>query len=101
MQRKKLNVSIRAFLKKAFFTIMTIVVYSLGNQIPVPLVKMTTEYQTMIRHYHMSMLSILTGANLPDLSLFSLGFSPYMAAMMVIQLLVMMKWSIVEEISQR
>ena len=55
----------------------------------------------MIRHYHMSMLSILTGANLPDLSLFSLGFSPYMAAMMIIQLLVMMKWSIVEEISQR
>ena len=101
MQRKKLNVSTRAFLKKAFFTIMAIVVYSLGNQIPVPLVKMTTEYQTMIRHYHMGMLSILTGANLPDLSLFSLGFSPYMAAMMVIQLLVMMKWSIVEEISQR
>ena len=101
MQRKKLNVATKGFLKKALFTVMAIVVYSLGNQIPIPLVKMTVEYQTMIRHYHMSMLSILTGANLPDLSLFSLGFSPYMAAMMIIQLLVMMKWSIVEEISQR
>ena len=101
LQRKKLNVSTKEFLKKALFTVMAIIVYSLGNQIPMPLVKMTVEYQTMIRHYHMSMLSILTGANLPDLSLFSLGFSPYMAAMMIIQLLVMMKWSIVEEISRR
>lgn len=101
MQIKNLDVSTKGFIKKALFTVMTIVVYSLGNQIPVPLVKATAEYQTMIHHYHMGMLSILTGANLPDLSLFSLGFSPYMAAMMIIQLLVMMKWSIVEEISQQ
>ncbi|MFR0592223.1 hypothetical protein ACLUWM_02970 [Limosilactobacillus mucosae] len=101
MQRKNIDVSTTGFIKKALFTVMTIIVYSLGNQIPVPLVKATAEYQAMIHHYHMGMISILTGANLPDLSLFSLGFSPYMAAMMIIQLLVMMKWSIVEEISQR
>ena len=45
LQRKKLNVSTKGFLKKAFFTVMAIIVYLLGNQIPIPLVKMTVEYQ--------------------------------------------------------
>ena len=48
-----------------------------------------------------SALAVMSGANLPKLSLFTIGFTPFMVAMMAIQLVLLTKLPYLRELSQR
>lgn len=64
-------------------------IYMLGSNVPIPFARMTHMYVTMLNKTPVGMMSILSGANLSRLSLFSIGLSPFMTSMMVIQLMTM------------
>ncbi|MFR0595166.1 hypothetical protein [Limosilactobacillus mucosae] len=91
----------KGILKKASFTLMAIAIYLLGSQIPVPAVKLTRHYQQLMHESSVSTLAVMSGANLPKLSLFSIGFTPFMVAMMAIQLVLLAKLPYLRELSQR
>lgn len=88
-------------LKKAGFTLGIITIYTLGSQIPVPLLKVTQQYQHAMTHSSASLLAVMSGGNLPNLTLFSVGFTPFMTAMLVIQLAMMFNLPFFREFSQR
>lgn len=91
----------KGILKKAGFTLMAIAIYLLGSQIPVPAVKFTHHYQQLMHESSVSTLAVMSGANLPKLSLFTIGFTPFMVAMMAIQLVLLTKLPYLRELSQR
>ena len=91
----------KGILKKAGFTLMAITIYLLGSQIPVPAVRITHHYQQLMHESSVSALAAMSGANLPKLSLFSIGFTPFMVAMMAVQLALLMKLPYLRELSQR
>ena len=91
----------KGILKKAGFTLMAIAIYLLGSQIPVPAVKFTHHYQQLMHESSVSTLAVMSGANLPKLSLFTIGFTPFMVAMMAIQLVLLAKLPYLRELSQR
>ena len=91
----------KGILKKAGFTLMAITIYLFGSQIPVPAVKITRHYQQLMHESSVNALAAMSGANLPKLSLFSIGFTPFMVAMMAVQLALLMKMPYLRELSQR
>ncbi len=73
------------------YTLLILLVYILGNSIPVPFVQLTQAFRGMLNRSPLTMVSFLGGANLERLSVFSVGLNPFMIAMMIVQLLTMMR----------
>ena len=75
--------------KKFWFTILMLVVYRLGNNIPIPFI----DSQALANAYSnvegtlVDYLNMLTGGGLSTLSIFALGVQPYITASIVMQLL--------------
>lgn len=75
--------------KKLYFTLIMLVIYRLGNNIPIPYI----DSQALAQAYKgmegtlVDYLNMLTGGGLSTLSIFALGVQPYITASIVMQLL--------------
>ena len=75
--------------KKFYFTLLMLVIYRLGNNIPIPFI----DTQALANAYSniegtlVDYLNMLTGGGLSTLSIFALGVQPYITASIVMQLL--------------
>ena len=75
--------------QKFYFTLMMLVIYRLGNNIPIPFI----DAQALANAYSnvegtlVDYLNMLTGGGLSTLSIFALGVQPYITASIVMQLL--------------
>ncbi|MDO5046971.1 MAG: preprotein translocase subunit SecY [Anaerococcus sp.] len=75
--------------KRFYFTLLMLVVYRLGNNIPIPFIDtkaLANAYQN-IEGTLVDYLNMLTGGGLSTLSIFALGIQPYITASIVMQLL--------------
>ena len=74
---------------KLLFTLLIVVLYRLGANIPVPYVDshVFTEIETMMSGTVLQLLNTLSGGALANATLFALGVSPYITSSIVIQLL--------------
>ncbi|MDL2310849.1 preprotein translocase subunit SecY [Peptostreptococcaceae bacterium OttesenSCG-928-C18] len=75
--------------KKLIFTFLMLVVYRLGNTIPVPF--MDTKYIAEVMKGNeaglLQMLNMFSGGSLSGMTIFALGIYPYITASIIIQLL--------------
>ncbi len=75
--------------KKFYFTLVMLLIYRLGNNIPIPFIdaqKLAAAYKGM-EGTLVDYLNMLTGGGLSTLSIFALGVQPYITASIVMQLL--------------
>lgn len=75
--------------KKFHFTLFMLVIYRLGNNIPIPFIdtKALANAYSNIEGTLVDYLNMLTGGGLSTLSIFALGVQPYITASIVMQLL--------------
>lgn len=75
--------------KKFYFTLLMLVIYRLGNNIPIPFIdtKALANAYSSIEGTLVDYLNMLTGGGLSTLSIFALGVQPYITASIVMQLL--------------
>ena len=75
--------------KKFYFTLMMLVIYRLGNNIPIPFIdtKALANAYSNVEGTLVDYLNMLTGGGLSTLSIFALGVQPYITASIVMQLL--------------
>lgn len=79
------------FYRRLGFTMFILLVYMLGCSVPIPFAKITQSAHQMINTSPLSVASLMSGVNLQHISLFTVGLNPLMIAMMVIQLLMMLR----------
>ena len=75
--------------KRFYFTLLMLVVYRLGNNIPIPFIDQETlkNAYSSVEGTLVDYLNMLTGGGLSTLSIFALGVQPYITASIVMQLL--------------
>ena len=73
--------------KKIFFTLEILFIYRLGSSIPAPGVNTTVI--KLSANSLLTMMSILGGGSIEQMSIFSLGVGPYITASIIIELLAM------------
>lgn len=75
--------------KKFWFTILMLVIYRLGNNIPIPFIDQETlrNAYSSVEGTLVDYLNMLTGGGLSTLSIFALGVQPYITSSIVMQLL--------------
>lgn len=75
--------------KKFYFTLLMLVIYRVGNNIPIPFIdtKALANAYSSIEGTLVDYLNMLTGGGLSTLSIFALGVQPYITASIVMQLL--------------
>jgi len=85
------KIQLNNLLKRLGATLFILIIYVLGCTIPLPLVNISTTFRQILANSSIGIMSFMSGGNLQRLSLFSVGLSPLMIAMMIIQLLTMMR----------
>ena len=75
--------------KKFWFTILMLVIYRLGNNIPIPFIdpQALRDAYSNVEGTLVDYLNMLTGGGLSTLSIFALGVQPYITSSIVMQLL--------------
>ena len=73
--------------KKIFFTLFILFIFKLGSSIPAPGVNTTVI--SLGANSLLSMMSLLGGGSIEQMSIFSLGVGPYITASIIIELLAM------------
>ena len=75
--------------KKFWFTILMLVIYRLGNNIPIPFIdpQALRDAYSNVEGTIVDYLNMLTGGGLSTLSIFALGVQPYITSSIVMQLL--------------
>ena len=75
--------------KKFWFTILMLVIYRLGNNIPIPFIdpEALRNAYSNVEGTLVDYLNMLTGGGLSTLSIFALGVQPYITSSIVMQLL--------------
>ena len=75
--------------KKFWFTILMLVIYRLGNNIPIPFIdpQALRNAYSNVEGTLVDYLNMLTGGGLSTLSIFALGVQPYITSSIVMQLL--------------
>lgn len=73
--------------KKILFTLVILFIYRLGSAIPAPGINDTVI--TLSANSLLSMMSLLGGGSIEQMSIFSLGVGPYITASIIVQLLSM------------
>jgi preprotein translocase subunit SecY len=71
---------------KILFTLFIIVIYRLGNHIPVPVVD-TSVLENQAQGGFLDLLSLFSGGGIGHFSVFSLGIMPYITSSIIIQLM--------------
>lgn len=78
-------------LKRVGITLLILIIYMLGCTIPVPLTRISSIYREVLANSSVGIMSFMSGSNLQRLSLFMVGLNPLMIAMMIVQLLMMLR----------
>ncbi|MCC4368669.1 accessory Sec system protein translocase subunit SecY2 [Limosilactobacillus reuteri] len=78
-------------LKRVGITLLILIIYMLGCTIPVPLTSISSIYREVLANSSVGIMSFMSGSNLQRLSLFMVGLNPLMIAMMIVQLLMMLR----------
>lgn len=80
---------IKEIRSKMIFTLLMIVVYRLGNVIPIPFIDKTVVNKLMSSNTGglVNLLDLLAGGSLKQMSVFALSIYPYITASIVVQLL--------------
>lgn len=78
-------------LKRVGVTLLILIIYMLGCTIPVPLTRISSIYREVLANSSVGIMSFMSGSNLQRLSLFMVGLNPLMIAMMIVQLLMMLR----------
>ncbi len=75
--------------KKILFTLLIILLYRLGNSIPVPYVNVAAlqQYFTYMQNTVMGLLDVMSGGAFSSATIFALSIQPYINASIIIQLL--------------
>ncbi|WP_151409229.1 preprotein translocase subunit SecY [Anaerococcus sp. Marseille-P9784] len=75
--------------KKFYFTLLMLLIYRLGNNIPIPFIdpEALKNAYSNVQGTLVDYLNMLTGGGLSTLSVFALGVQPYITASIVMQLL--------------
>ena len=74
---------------KIFFTLAMLLIYRIGSAIPVPGVDATKIASSISDNSILSMMNLLGGGALQNMSVFAMGVTPYITASIIIQLLSM------------
>ncbi|AUJ29499.1 accessory Sec system protein translocase subunit SecY2 [Liquorilactobacillus hordei] len=92
---------LRAILFRKFgWTGLILLIYGLGRHITLPFIDNSALNYMMEKNHLLALSSGATGANLTQFSLFSLGLGPWMSAMIIWQLLMMIKKLSFDKLSQ-
>ncbi len=84
---KKNQITLNSALKKRFICLLAIVmIYRLGQKIPLPLLDVQQLNQNNANNDIFSTFVMLTGGNMDNYSLFSVGLAPWMTAMILWQI---------------
>ena len=78
-------------LNRVGITLLILIIYMLGCTIPVPLARISSIYREVLANSSVGIMSFMSGSNLQRLSLFMVGLNPLMIAMMIVQLLMMLR----------
>ena len=75
--------------KKILFTLLIVLLYRLGNAIPVPYVQtaLLQNYFTQMQNTVLGLLNVMSGSALSEATIFALSIQPYINASIIIQLL--------------
>ena len=75
--------------RKILFTLLIILLYRLGNAIPVPYVNIAAlqSYFAMLQNTVLGLLDVMSGGAFSNATIFSLSIQPYINASIIIQLL--------------
>ena len=75
--------------KKIVFTLLILLIYRIGNAIPVPYVDVAglTEYLNSMRTTVLGLYNVMSGGAFADATVFALSIQPYINASIIIQLL--------------
>lgn len=77
--------------KRIRVTLLILFVYVLGSSIPLPYAHTSKQFVNILHHTPVGIASFMGGANLQQLSLFMVGLNPMMIAMLLMQLLMMIR----------
>lgn len=83
--------SLSLFKKQIFITVLILTVYALGKNIPLPFINVKEFEKATNSFKSLALAANITGTDLSRFSLFSLGLGPWMSAMIIWQLLVLIK----------
>ena len=78
-------------LNRVGITLLILIIYMLGCTIPVPLARISSIYREVLANSSVGIMSFMSGSNLQRLSLFMVGLNPLMIAMIIVQLLMMLR----------
>ena len=78
-------------LNRVGITLLILIIYMLSCTIPVPLARISSIYREVLANSSVGIMSFMSGSNLQRLSLFMVGLNPLMIAMMIVQLLMMLR----------
>ena len=76
--------------KKILFTLVVLLIYRLGNCVPVPYVNvtaLTTYFSTQLSNTVLGLYNAMSGSALSQATVFALGIQPYINASIIIELL--------------
>ncbi len=75
--------------KKILFTLFMILIYRLGNAVPVPYVNVAAlgEYFTRYQNTVLGLYNVMSGSSFSQATIFALSIQPYINASIIIQLL--------------
>ena len=75
--------------RKILFTLLIILLYRLGNAIPVPYVNVAAlqSYFAMLQNTVLGLLDVMSGGAFSQATIFALSIQPYINASIIIQLL--------------
>ena len=76
--------------KKILFTLVVLLIYRLGNCVPVPYVNvtaLTTYFSTQLSNTVLGLYNAMSGSAFSQATVFALGIQPYINASIIIELL--------------
>ena len=88
-QTLKVSLKDEEIRKRLLFTFLMLIVFRLGNAIPIPFIDRAVIAEQMAAHEDgiFSLLNLLSGGSLARMSVFALSIYPYITASIIIQLL--------------
>lgn len=72
-------------------TLLILFIYIFGCSIPLPYVRITKQFTQIMRNTPLGVASFMSGSNMQQISIFMVGINPLMIAMMIMQLLMMIR----------
>ena len=75
--------------KKLLFTLFIILIYRIGNSIPVPFINVSllSQYFTSVENTVLGLLNVMSGGAFSNATIFALSIQPYINSSIIIQLL--------------